>query len=120
MKDKTRWAKKILGSIALSFYATFVLQQLWNWFIVPALHVDPASYWLIFGINTLFGLLRGEFSQEANNKITFMALDACIPDEKREEINNQLNGAVVENIAIRAFSNTMALAIGWAVHTFLL
>ena len=51
-------------STLVGFYTVFVLMQLWNWFAVPLLHVPEASYWLIYGLNMLFGLMTGVGEQE--------------------------------------------------------
>jgi hypothetical protein len=44
-------------SFIVGFYCVFVIQQLWNWFAVPLLHFGTASYFQMYGLNTLFGLV---------------------------------------------------------------
>jgi hypothetical protein len=47
-------------STLVGFYTVFVVMQLWNWFVVPLLNAPTASYWLIYGMSMLFGLLTPE------------------------------------------------------------
>jgi hypothetical protein len=78
-------------STLVGFYTVFVLTQLWNWFAVPLLHVPEASYWLIYGLNMLFGLMTGIGEQEnpadARRWSTlFIVLDTCVPEHKMEDL----------------------------------
>jgi len=36
----------VVGSAA-SLYTAFVLQNLWNWFATPALHLSQISFWIM-------------------------------------------------------------------------
>ena len=131
---KTLW---VLGiGFIVGFYTTFVLQCLWNWFAVPALQVPRISYWLMFGLNNLISLLfeRSEASEEirenVRNKqwvISMAVLDACVPDEKQSEVQKDIKqytddgiwGTVVTTIFRQLAVNTIALGVGWAIHTAL-
>ena len=78
-------------STLVGFYTVFVITQLWNWFAVPVLHLPEASYWLIYGLNMLFGLMTGVGEQEnpadARRWSTlFIVLDTCVPEHKMEEL----------------------------------
>jgi len=33
-----------------SLFTTFVLQNLWNWFAIPALHASEISFWVMYGL----------------------------------------------------------------------
>ncbi len=46
------------ADLALSL-SKFVLMEVWNWFAVPLLHVSETSYWLMYRVSMLFGLMTG-------------------------------------------------------------
>jgi|ERR1035437_6775040 hypothetical protein len=126
--------KKLGATYAAAFivglYTTFVVQSLWNWFAVKAFHVPSVSYWEMYGVTMLLGLLLARDAEEAQQqqywKMAFVVLDACVPPDKRdgvaEEMKTQSEGLWVQ-VALMAVGkvvgNTLALIIGWAVYTFL-
>jgi|ERR1019366_810742 integrase len=88
MVKKTLWLSGI--SLVVGFYTTFVLQNLWNWFAVPALHVSNIGYWSMFGLNILIGLLfeRGEKYEEDHRwKAAMTVLDACVPEGRHAYVH---------------------------------
>ena len=88
---KTFWFGGI--SLLVGFYTTLVLQNLWNWFAVPALHVSAISCWLMFGLNMILGLMfEGSETGEADRrwKVPLTILDACVPEEKQVELRESL------------------------------
>jgi len=115
---------------ATGFYTTFVLQNLWNWFVVPALHTAEVSYWMMYGIQLIWDLLsvRGWDNpvNERRWEVALMAIDMCIPDEKRVRFGESLNaieGArwskLAEQVAGDLAAATVTLAVAWGIHTFL-
>jgi ACR3 family arsenite efflux pump ArsB len=114
-------------ALVVGLYTTFVVQSLWNWFAVKAFNVPSVSYWEMYGLTMLLGLLlaRDGEQDEQNWKTAFLILDVCVPQEKRDELVEELKarneglwlelGLVVFG---KAVGNSLTLAIGWAVYTF--
>jgi hypothetical protein len=112
------------------FYTTFVLKNLWNWFLAPALHTSEVSYWMMYGIQLIWDVLS---VRTWNNPLEqrkwdglFMVLDGCLPDEKRAQVEEALKGTertLWADLQRKVFGDligqTVALAIGWGVHVFL-
>ena len=126
--------KKTVGfwgiALAVGFYTTFVLQSLWNWFAVPVLHVASVGYWAMFGLNILFGVIFGGNKSREDHfrwEGVLKMLDACVPEEKRVDVQEALKQEAETGIWIDAGSmvfgqvvgNTLTLGIGWAIHSFL-
>jgi hypothetical protein len=125
-------AKKIgityIISMLIHLYTTFVLQHLWNWFVVNALHAPEISYWVMYGIVLMLQLVfyRSTFEDEQRWNWLEIVLTRCVPDERREEVSDELDrfkeqltlqvGLMIFSVAL---GNTITLAIGWGVHTFL-
>lgn len=112
-------------SMGVALYTTFVLTVLWGWFVVPAFHVAPISFWVMYGLTMLIALLRSHADIEADHrhKIVATMLDACVPTEKRGDVMEQLaefkdqlwyeaGWAVFGQI----ITNTITLGVGFAVH----
>ncbi len=124
--------KKMVGTwgiaIVVGFYTTFVLQALWNWFAVQAFGAPHISYWMAYGFVLTLRLILDEppfEKQEIYGRLEHL-INACIPEEKREVLNEELleegkefparlGGAIFGQVV----GLTLTLAIGWAVHTFL-
>jgi hypothetical protein len=114
-------------ALVVGLYTTFVVQSLWNWFAVKALNVPSLSYWEMYGLTMLLGLLlaRDGEQDEQNWKTAFAILDVCVPQEKRDELVEELktrNEGLWLELGLVVFSkavgHTLTLAIGWAVYTF--
>jgi hypothetical protein len=128
MSDWKKFAMTWTVSTLVGFYSVFVLMQLWNWFAVALLHVPEASYWLIFGLNMLFGLMTGVDEQdnpahERRWNALFTILDACVPEQKmeevKEEIRSQTEGIWLDlglTIFGRVLSRSLTLGLGFVVH----
>jgi hypothetical protein len=112
----------------VSFYTTFVFQNLWNWFAVEALHAPEIGYWTMFGLLILIRMVtrKDEATEQGRYEKLTKLVVACVPlekqDEVREEIEEEkknlhwtLGGAIIGEAIVIAF----ALGVGWAVHTFL-
>ena len=118
-----------LVGLVVSLYTTFVVQNLWNWFVVPTFYASSISFWGMFGLLLLVSLLGGrgeEFAAEQRWKSVITVLDACIPEGKRETLeealDQQAEGVWVEvglKIFERLLGSTLTLVIGWGIHAFL-
>lgn len=114
----------------ISLYTTFVLKNLWNWFATEALHLPEISFWVMFGLVLIIGMFTSNFGhieQEYGFKSIGTALDACVPEDKRDWVREQLEdqqkaiwGDIGMKLFSRIFGATCTLVIGWAVHAFLL
>lgn len=123
------WAFPV--GIVVSLYTTFIIQKFWNWFAVPAFNLPEISFWVIYGLVLLISLLAEgqkteKFSEDQRWNNMSHILDACVPQEKREEVMELIkveNKEIWVKIGIGVFSkfvgNTFVFLIGWAVHTFL-
>lgn len=117
----------IIGSV-LGLYTTFVIQNLWNWFATSAFHVSEISFWVMYGLVLLIGLFTDNEGQNlAENqrwKGVLIAMDACIPDGKREEIKAELDEQAQVGIWVEAglhcfgkvVGTTFVLVLGFVVH----
>lgn len=115
----------------IGLYTTLVIENLWNWFAAESLHLPEISFWVMYGLVLLIGLFAQRFSdpnkeQEYSFKAITTALDACVPEDKKEWVNEQLEDQRKElwfDIGLIAFlrvlSVTWVLVLGWAVHSFL-
>jgi hypothetical protein len=115
--------------LVVSFYTTFVLENLWNWFAVSALGAPQISYWTAYGFVLLIRLLFDKDTTYKEQEIfgrLGMMIDACVPEEKRAELTEQLLeedkglvGRLFGGVFGEALGVTLTLGLGWAVHTFL-
>jgi hypothetical protein len=116
---------------ATGLYATFVLQQLWNWFLIPALHFSEISFWTMYGLHMFVALLTrqgdGGFQDEGRWERILAIVETCVPSERRHgltELVKQQNEGVWtrawSTVLGKAVEYTVTLGIGWAIHIFLL
>jgi hypothetical protein len=117
-----------LISSVVGLYTTFVLQSLWNWFVTEAFHLSPVSFWVMYGLVLIIGMFAYDpnFEEKQQFKAIVTVLDACLPEEKRKEVNEQLDEQMSElwleagsTVFGKLVGNTFTLAVGWAVHIFL-
>jgi hypothetical protein len=82
----------VVVALLVSFYEAFVLQQLWNWFVVPTFHLDPSGYPTMLGIRLIVFLFQTNDDGALNRK--FQKLDlvvrACVPEEKQEALETAM------------------------------
>lgn len=114
----------------LSLYITFVIKNLWNWFAAEALNLPQVSFWVMYGIVLMIGMFTSDFGdieQKYSFKAFGVALDACVPDDKKAWVLEELEAqqeSIWRDVAIipfmRILGATVTLVIGWGVHTFLL
>lgn len=133
MSDWKKLAMTWMVSIVVGFYSVFVLMEMWNWFAVPLLHVSESSYWLMYGVSMLFGLMTGAADGEQENpaherrwKALFITLDACIPEHKTEEVREEVRSeteGIWTDVGIMIFgrvvSRSLTLALGFVVHSLI-
>lgn len=117
---KKLFSAKGLFAFAVGFYTTFVLQNLWNWFVVPSINVPYISYWQMYGFNLLVGTVIEP------DTFPMLVQHASLPDEKRREIeetvtDERLWTEVVGPLLFgKLLNRTITLATGWAIHVFLM
>jgi len=113
-------------SMTVGLFTAFVLTELWRWFVVPTLHVDTVSFWVMYGLTMLIDILRSDgsdFDSEHRHKIVAVMLDACVPAERREEVREQLTEFTQQmwyeagwKLFGKAAGNALTLALGFVVH----
>ena len=128
MSDWKKLAMTWGTSTLVGFYTIFVLMQLWNWFAVPLLHVPEASYWLIYGLSMVFGLLTGATGQdnparERRWNSLFLILNACVPEHKMEDVKEDVRSeteSIWSDVGLlifgRVLTNSLTLGLGFVVH----
>ena len=114
-------------SLIVGLYTTFVLTVLWDWFVAPAFHVSEISFWVMYGLMLLIGMLRDngkDFEAEHRHKAVAVALDACLPEEKRQQVSEELEGLNEEvwwqagwKVFGQVVANSLTLAIGFFIHS---
>jgi hypothetical protein len=135
IKDRLKIILSVTGFILVPivpFYTAFVIQTLWNWFVVNGLHAAEISYWESFGILLVVAVFthRGEhgvYQQETRSNHSYLMIEALLPDEKRLEFQKSFQeeddswkgtlGTIGPQLG-KAILNTLTLVIGWGVHTF--
>ena len=128
----------IIG-VFFSLFTAFVLQNLWNWFAVPALHLPEISFWTMYGFTLIIGLFQGyenseRQAQEHTNNLRWAlanyVLDFSLSDDQRKktdefakEKKNEEEAEFWLKIISSAFGkvvgNSFTLVVGWGVHSFL-
>ena len=128
MSDWKKFAMTWTTSTLVGFYSVFVLMQVWNWFAIPLLHVQEPSYWLIYGLNMLFGLMTAVGEQdnpafERRWNSLFLILNACVPEHKMEELKEEVPSeteGIWSDVGLMIFgrvvSRSLTLGIGFLVH----
>ena len=120
-------------SVAVALYTTFVLQNLWNWYAVRAFHASEVSFWLMYGLVLMIGMLSQSNEQTMSYQLKPLytvaeALASSLPEEKREELaaalKDQTTGfgfwlEIGSLIFGKLVGATVVLVVGWTVHTFL-
>ena len=119
-------------SVIMGLYTTLALTLLWNWFVSPVFHLTDVSFWLMYGLVLVVGLLRFSNNDEAREAerrlvIVITALEFCIPTESREAaksavqdlMDRQMKRLWIEAgipIVGQAFATTATLGVGFVVH----
>jgi hypothetical protein len=97
-----RKIKELRGTLAVflmwplsGLYTAFVLKNLWNWFATEALHLPEISFWVMYGLVLIIGMFRanyddGDIEQKNTFKAMAIAVDACVPEDRREWAREQL------------------------------
>lgn len=114
-------------ALAVGFYTAFVFENIWNWFAAAALHAPEISYWTAYGIFLGFHFIidRDETFEKTEIFARLeMMIKACVPEERRAELDaelvaedKQMGTKLLGPIVGQAVGNTVALGIGFVVHT---
>jgi hypothetical protein len=90
------------------------------------LHVPEASYWLIYGLSMLFGLMTEKLDSPAHERrwnALFIILNACVPEQKMEDVKEEVRSeteSIWSDVGLMIFgrvrTNSLTLGIGFAVH----
>jgi hypothetical protein len=130
MADAKKMVSLSVVAIVSGFYRAFVLQNLWNWFVVGALNASPIGYWQMYGINMLAQIVMERFDSwqdEERWTRTLAMLYMCVPEVKRNEADEYLkeqNEGEWMGTGMKVFGslagNTVTLGFGWLIHTVLM
>ena len=84
----------------------------------------------MYGLVLIIGMFTsnaGDSEQEYRFKTLVTCLDACVPEDKKEWVREQLDDqqrGIWADIGMKVFwriiGATFTLVIGWVIHTFLL
>jgi hypothetical protein len=120
MKKIAVWTSAFI----IGAYTTFVAQCFWNWFAVPILPVSPISFLQMFGIIMFISFLneKDDSAEELRWEGVYKALDACLPESKKQAIEEFVKEKQ-ENVWADAgfkvlnkfFFNTIALIFGFVI-----
>lgn len=62
MSDKNSGILKVVGAVALIplglFLWTYVQVRLWDWFVVPYLHLPHLTFWVMYGLNLFISTFK--------------------------------------------------------------
>lgn len=114
-------------TLITQLYTTFVSTILFNWFVARVFHVSDVSFWLMYGLIIFVNLFRDPrdqfFDSERRWKSMMTAIRACIPEDCKEFVREQLQdndeaiwleaGTLIFG---RVLGNTVALGIGLIAH----
>jgi hypothetical protein len=115
-------------------YGVFVLQQLWNWFAAPALHVAEFGYWQMLGFRVLiwmfFNLTNGsrKFDQQRQWKSAYFLLYASVRPEHRAEVDEvfkKFDATATKTSEEKQFfvamllADTVVLGFGWIIDSLI-
>lgn len=114
--------------LVVGLFSTFVMQNLWNWFVVPAFNIHVILFWQMYGIFLLIDFLSDHIiaADDQRWKVALSLLDACVPENEREYTRGLIADMTV-GIWQREFTHAfreivgggVVLTIGWVVHAFL-
>jgi hypothetical protein len=110
-------------------YSTFVLTIMWNWFVVPALHLSEISFWMAFGLILVINLLRDprerDMAEDQKWEALTTMLEACVPEDRKAYVKERLESqskGIWMKAGVTMFSlmvgNTAVLGMGFVVHIF--
>jgi hypothetical protein len=116
-----------IPGLMVGIYTAFVAMSMWNWFAVRALHVPSISFLEAIGLIWLIGILtRRPEVDDIKQKMYITILDACVPDDKRDILNENIKEQK-DNIWIDGLSmvfaqivgNTTTLILGFGLHSLI-
>jgi len=95
------FALLLLSSLPFSLIGAWARVKMWDWFVVPYLHLPHISIWVMYGLT----LLIGSFSDS--------------PSEKQSNEKKKFFAMYVPVLA-RTAMNLIALLLAYFVHTYIL
>jgi len=117
-------------SLVLPLFRSFVVQQLWNWYITGTLHALDISFLEALGITLVAYALTTRQRRSVEEQMRWDQLNeyvaASVPEGKKENIDKERESLAMTWINANggwiseALSLGFFLAIGFVVHTFLL
>lgn len=63
----------LLSSIPGAMYSGWVEMKLWNWFVAPYFHIQPISFWVMFGIAAFIGC-HGYVDHTKDRKLALVSM----------------------------------------------
>ncbi len=126
---KTMWLWFLM--LVTPCYAAFVVQALWNWFVIDALHAATVSYAQALGFIVLLYVVRDRTHvtnmEERHFSQLYVMTRACIPSYERQVIMKEVSDVATDgwlwpllDFLGKITVCTCALAAGWGIHTFLM
>jgi hypothetical protein len=128
MKRFVGRAVAYFGAIVVGFYTSLVCQHLWNWFLAPAMHLDPISYWAMFGVSMLIReFMRNNTGiEEQRWEKLKLLLETCVPEDEKEAFHQVLKEEkeniwylLVASVVGEFVGGTVTLIMGWGIYNFL-
>ena len=112
---------------AVALYTAFILQTLWNWFVVPATNLPPISFLLMYGLRIFTSIMFENGGPVALMEFYwggFLKLaDQLTPEPHRNALTGALNeiaegefGWAAKKLIWRAVADTINLGVGLLVH----
>jgi hypothetical protein len=89
--------------VPLLAYDAWAFHLMWGWFVVPATNFNELGVWQSMGLLAIWLIVGFRYSS-ADNEV----------DEEDKP------AALGKRLVMSALATTMALSIGWVVHTFFL
>jgi hypothetical protein len=117
------WLLHVIGP----FYLAFVVLNLWNWFVVEAIHGSTLSYGQAFGFVLIGYAVSFRDADNKNWKKVFVIVNGCVRDDKQVAVDEAVAGEEKKEwlidlvvVAIRFGIYTVILGIGWGIRNFLM
>jgi len=115
MNTPTKMSITFAVSMLVGAFKAFVLMLMWNWFVSPVFHTESISFWQVLGLLWVVQLFVGATGENPAETLRwenlFLVLDACIPEHKNEELQEELkqkNEGIWGNWAFKFLGSLLA------------
>jgi hypothetical protein len=118
-----------LAAFFAGLYKAFVLMSLWNWFVSPIFHISTVSFLQMLVLLWIVQLLVEDHDDVKYDffwKNVISILEYCVPEENKESVKavlEQNESLAWSDLGLKVVSgmvgNSVVLALGWAIHAFL-